>query len=55
MITLNKNKYIAGIILTTFLLSLCIKPISIYANSNVSQHLSSSNKNVFTQEPNLVP
>ncbi|MHA4327774.1 esterase/lipase family protein [Bacillus cereus] len=51
MITLNKNKYIAGIVLTTFLLSLCIQPLSIYANSYASQHLTLLNKN----EPNLVP
>lgn len=52
MITLKQTKYIAGIVLTTFSLSLCIHPISIYANSHAPQHfLTLPNKN----EPNLVP
>ncbi|MCU5590085.1 lipase [Bacillus cereus] len=55
MIILKQNKYIASIVLATFLLSLCIQPVSIYANNHVSQYLSLSNNDIQLKESNLVP
>lgn len=58
MITLKNNKYIARIVLAIFLLSLwslCIQPVSIYANSHVAQYSSLPNYDIPLKEPNLAP
>ncbi|HDR7761422.1 hypothetical protein [Bacillus cereus] len=55
MFTLKQIKYIAGIALAIFLLTLCIKPVSTYANSHISHYLISPNNDILLKEPNLVP
>jgi len=55
MFTLKQIKYIAGIALATFLLTLCIKPVSTHASSHISHYLISPNNDILLKEPNLVP
>lgn len=55
MFTFKQIKYVAGIALATFLQSLCIQPVSIYANSHIPHYLISPNNNIPLKEQNLAP